>query len=150
MQILVNNKKAFFDYEILKEYEAGIVLEGHEVKSIKQTQVSLKESYISAYKNELWIYGMHVNVWKHATDCDNINPIRQRKLLLKRREINHLMGQEKIKGLTIVPLDIHLLKGRIKLRIALARGKKLYDKREKIKQKEREKDIRGELKKMGY
>lgn len=150
MSIILKNKKAYFDYTILKEFEAGIVLKGSEVKSIKNSQVNLKESYISGFKNELWIYGMYVSPWKQSSTHEKVNPARERKLLLHKREINYLMGQERIKGLTIVPVDIHLSKGRVKLQIALAKGKKLFDKREAIKKKERDKDIQRDLKNLGY
>lgn len=148
--ILGQNKKAWFDFEILKEYEAGIVLEGWEVKSIKQGAFSLKESHIVIEKDEAWILGFHVNVWKFAPDTTVNNERRTRKLLLSRKEINGLFGKVQQKGLTIVPIDIHLSRGKIKMKIALAKGKNLGDKRQRLKEMDQKRQIDRDLSSAGY
>lgn len=150
MTILGKNKKAYFDYQILKEYEAGIVLKGWEVKSIKEGSFSLKESYVDVRKSEAWVYGMHINVWKFANRTEGLSEVAPRKLLLNRQEIDSLMGQVKQKGFSIVPLDIHLNHGVIKIQIGLAKGKQMGDKRERIKEREQKREIDRDLKHAGY
>ncbi len=150
MKILANNKKALFNYEVLKKYQAGIVLEGWEVKSIKQGHASLKESYVKIIEGEAYIEGMNVAFWKGAGELKEGMTDKPRKLLLHQQEINQLTNGVKIKGQTIVPLNIFLDKNRIKLEIALARGKKLYDKRQKLKEKDQIRQIDRDLKHFGY
>lgn len=150
MKILGKNKQAYFDYEIIKEFEAGIVLKGWEVKSIKNGSLSLKESHISQYKNEMWVYGMHVTAWTCGGTHEIMDETRPKKLLLHKAEIEYLLGNEKRKGLTIIPLNIFLEKGFIKMKLALVRGKKKYDKRAKIKEEDQKREIQRDLKKMGY
>ena len=134
-KIIANNKKARFEYFIEETYEAGIVLKGTEVKSIRQGKVSIKESYCMIKNGELYIYGMHITPYEHG-NIYNVDPLRTRKLLLHKRQINRLIGETKEKGFTIIPLSIYLLDGLIKVEIALAKGKKLYDKRASLKEKE--------------
>ena len=145
MKQLANNKKAFHDYFIEKKYEAGIELLGSEVKSIKQGKVSIKESFIGDRKGEMFIYGMHVSPFKEAYD-QSIDPTRTRKLLLHKKEIDNLIGKKTQDGYTIVPLRIYEEKGLIKVEIALAKGKKLYDKRETLKRREADRRIDRALK----
>lgn len=145
MKQLANNKKAFHEYFIEKKYEAGIELIGQEVKSIKQGKVSIKESYIGDRNGEMYIYGMHVSPFKEAYD-KNVDPLRTRKLLLHKKEINSLIGKKTQDGYTIVPLSVYENKGLIKIEIALAKGKKLYDKREAIKRKDAKRRIDRALK----
>lgn len=145
MKQLANNKKAFHEYFIEKKYEAGIELIGQEVKSIKQGKVSIKESYISDRNGQMYIYGMHVSPFKEAYD-KNVDPLRTRKLLLHKKEINSLIGKKTQDGYTIVPLSVYENKGLIKIEIALAKGKKLYDKREAIKRKDAKRRIDRALK----
>jgi len=145
MTFLTKNKKAFFDYEVLKKYEAGMVLQGWEVKSIKARNVSIKEAYIDQYKSGLWIYGMHVTKWKHGDSDFEMVETRPRKLLMSKREIEFLMGRKQQKGLTIVPLDIHLSRGYVKMNIALAKGKKEYEKRRKLKEKDMDRTLKRDL-----
>ena len=128
MQILANNKKAYFDYFIEDEYEAGIELKGTEVKSIKLTKVSIKESFVRIIKNEMFIMGMFVSNYSFG-NINNVNETRVRKLLLHKKEISKIHEKTKIKGYTIVPLSVYNKGGIIKVKIALARGKKNYDKR---------------------
>lgn len=145
MKQLANNKKAFHEYFIEKKYEAGIELIGQEVKSIKQGKVSIKESYIGDRNGQMYIYGMHVSPFKEAYD-KNVDPLRTRKLLLHKKEINSLIGKKTQDGYTIVPLSVYENKGLIKIEIALAKGKKLYDKREAMKRKDADRRIDRALK----
>ena len=142
MQILANNKKAYFDYFIEEEFEAGIELKGTEVKSIKMTKVSIKESFIRIIKNEPLIMGMFVSNYSFG-NINNVNEIRVRKLLLHRKEIKKLQEKSKLLGYTIVPLNVYNKNGLIKIKIGLARGKKNYDKRESIKQRDLSREIRN-------
>lgn len=135
MKLLANNKKAYHDYFIEKKYEAGLSLLGSEVKSIKKGKVSIKESFISDRKGEMFIYGMHVTPYSQAYDKD-IDPTRTRRLLLHKKEINKLIGKKTQAGYTVVPLKIYERDGLVKLELALAKGKKQYDKRESIKAKD--------------
>ena len=140
MQILANNKKAYFDYFIEDEYEAGIELKGTEVKSIKLTKVSIKESFVRIIKNEMFIMGMFVSNYSFG-NINNVNETRVRKLLLHKKEISKIHEKTKIKGYTIVPLSVYNKDGIIKVKIALARGKKNYYKRESIKERDIKRDI---------
>ncbi len=135
MKLLANNKKAYHDYFIEEKYEAGLSLLGSEVKSIKKGKVSIKESFISDRKGEMFIYGMHVTPYSQAYDKD-IDPTRTRRLLLHKKEINKLIGKKTQAGYTVVPLKIYERDGLVKLKLALAKGKKQYDKRETIKAKD--------------
>lgn len=145
MKQLANNKKAFHDYFIEKKYEAGIELLGSEVKSIKQGKVSIKESYIGDRNGQMFIYGMHVSPFKQAYD-QYIDPTRTRRLLLHKKEINNLIGKKTQNGYTIVPISVYVRDGLVKIQIALAKGKKQYDKRETIKRKEADRRIDRALK----
>lgn len=145
MKQLANNKKAFHDYFIEKKYEVGIELKGDEVKSIKQGKVSIKESFIGDKNGEIYIYGMHVTPFSEAYD-KKIDPTRTRKLLLHKKEISTLIGKKSQAGFTIVPLSIYEKNGLVKIEIALAKGKKLYDKRESLKKKDDKRRIERALK----
>jgi len=139
------NKKARKDFEILDRMEAGVSLLGSEVKSIRNAQVSLKESYIRIKKNELFLIGCHISPYKQSP-VDAHEPTRERKLLLHRLEIDRLIGQVEKKGLTILPLRVYFKKGKCKIEIAVARGKKLYDKRQDVKTKEAEREMERAIK----
>lgn len=145
MSILViqDNKKARFDYEILETYEAGIVLTGSEVKSLRDKSVQLKDSYISFIKDEAYLQNAHISPYK-ASSYNNHSPERLRKLLLHKEELQKIFGKIKEKGLSCVPLKIFFKKGLVKLDIALVRGKKLHDKRETIKNREAAKRLKKE------
>ena len=145
MKLLANNKKAYHDYFIEEKYEAGLSLVGSEVKSIKQGKVSIKEAFISDKNGEMFVYGMHVTPYSEAYD-QKIDPTRTRKLLLHKKEINSLIGKKTIDGYTLVPLRVYDKDGLIKIEIALAKGKKLYDKRESIKRKDDKRRIERALK----
>ena len=137
---LAANKKAYHEYEILTEYEAGIELHGTEVKSIRAGKMNLKESIIKIMKNEVYLINCHIAPYEQG-NIFNKDPLRTRKLLLHRKEINQLIGKVQEKGLTLVATKAYLKGRRIKIQVALAKGKKLYDKRQTIK----DKDINREL-----
>jgi SsrA-binding protein len=142
--ILANNKKAFFDFFIEEQYEAGIELIGSEVKSIKAGHSSIKEAFIRIINNEIFIMGMNVVAWKYGSTY-NPEEKRVRKLLLHKNEIKKMLEKVKEKGWTIVPLNVHLSKGYVKVEIALARGKKTYDKKEVLAQKDQKRDMERTL-----
>ncbi len=146
MPTLAINKKAKFDYEILDTHEAGLVLYGHEVKAVRAGQISLKGSYISIKtrdgKTELYLINCQVSRYKQAGSLPDYNPIRDRKLLLNRLEINHLVGKKSEQGLTLIPLKIYTKHSFIKLEFAVAKGKKKYDKRESIKKRDVDRRLR--------
>lgn len=145
IKTIANNKKARHDYFLENIIEAGISLAGTEVKSIRQGKVSIKESYCLIKKAEVYIYGMNITPYDHG-NIFNLEPTRERKLLLNKREINKLIGQTKEKGYSLIPLNVHIKNGWIKLDIALARGKKNYDKRDSMLEKEHERNIQYALK----
>ncbi len=141
------NKKAFFDYQILEKYEAGIVLTGQEVRSIKGGNVSLMGSYVVIdEKLRPWLINAHVALYIHAATQARYDPLRSRKLLLKKKELNYLLGKTKIKGLTLIPLKIYTKGGLIKVEIGLAKHKRSVDKREIIKKRELDRDIKQRFK----
>ena len=142
---IAKNKKAFFEYNILERYTAGIELKGSEVKSIKNAKVSLGESYCFIENGEIFIKNMHVSEHEQGGKTNNHNPVRDRKLLLKKKEISNLNDDVKQKGLTIIPLEVILTStGLIKLSIGLAKGKKLYDKRETTKLRDLDRESKRE------
>lgn len=145
MKILANNKKARHDYFLEDTYEAGIELHGNEVKSVRNGKVSIKEAHVGDYKGELYIYGMNITPYDLAYD-KKIDPIRTRKLLLHKKEIEKLIGKSTEAGYTIVVTKIYLKDRRIKVEVALGKGKKLYDKRETLKKKEADRKIDRALK----
>jgi SsrA-binding protein len=149
MSSLAENKKALFDYETISRYEAGLVLQGWEVKSVKGKRLSLKESFVVIKKNRAWLVGAHVARWPGA-NVVSTQEYRDKELLLSKRELVELSSGVKIKGQTIIPLNIHLSKNLVKLEIALAKGKKLYDKRSKLKELDQKREIQRDLKHFGY
>ena len=142
---VANNKKAFHDYFVDEKYEAGIELFGTEVKSIRAGNVNLKDAYCDIKNGELFVVGMHVSPYEHG-NIFNREPLRNRKLLMHKREINRLYGTIKQQGLTLVPLSIYFLKGRAKLEIGLCKGKKNYDKREVAAEKDAKRNIERSIK----
>jgi len=151
MSVLAFNKRANFDYEILETYEAGIVLFGHEVKSVKTGHVSLKGAFVVLKGSgkklpEANLINTHIPLYKHAATVKNYDPYRSRKLLLKKNEIKHLVGKAKEQGLTLVPIKIYTKHGFVKLEFGLGKGRKKVDKREIIKRREVERNIRVMMK----
>ena len=135
IKLIANNKKAFHDYFIEDTYEAGISLAGTEVKSLRMGKCSVKESFIRVEKGEVYIYGMHISPYEKG-NIFNKDPLRVRKLLLHRHEINKIEGKLQEKGLTLVPLKVYFKGSLVKVEIGVARGKKLYDKRQDIAKKD--------------
>ncbi|MDU7692884.1 MAG: SsrA-binding protein SmpB [Helicobacter sp.] len=146
MGVIATNKKARFDYEILETFEAGISLLGAEVKAIRASRVQLKDSFIKIVKNEAFMFNAHISLFSTTNAFFAPKKNRSPKLLLHRRQIDYLNGCASQKGFVIVPLSIYLLRGKIKLEIALARGKKLYDKREDLKKKALDLEAKASLK----
>jgi len=153
MPILANNRRASFDYELLENYEAGLVLSGQEVKSAKAGHINLNGAYVSLRDSqsgvELWLINAHISAYSFAGKLDNYEPTQERKLLLKKSEIARLVGKTKEKGLTLVPLKMYTKRSFVKLEFALGRGKKKYDKREAIKKRDVERQIRTLTKRQG-
>ena len=144
-QLVGKNKKAFHDYEILDRFEAGILLHGTEVRALREHKVSLKESYARIKEGEVWLENCHIGPYSHGS-LSNHEPLRSRKLLLHRREINRLLGKTVRRGLTLVPLSVYFKNGKVKVEIALVRGKQIHDKREKERQKTIKREVEIELK----
>jgi len=145
-KIEIRNKKAFFDYEILERYEAGIELKGSEVKSLREGKASLRDSFVRIENGEAYLFNAYIAPYSHG-GLFNHEPTRKRKLLLHKSEIKRLLGKSQEKGLTIIPLRIYFNeRGKVKVEIALAKGKKLYDKRETIRRREQEREARRAMK----
>ncbi len=144
-QTVAQNKKARHDYFVLETYEAGIELFGTEVKSIRKGRLNLKDSWCSIDKGEIFVNGMHISPYEQG-NIFNRDPMRVRRLLMHKREINRLYGTVKQQGLTLVPLSVYFLKGRAKLEIGLCKGKKLYDKRETAAKKDAQRDMERAVK----
>ena len=145
MKMIANNKKAYHDYFILDTYEAGISLAGTEVKSLRMGKCSIKESFIRIDKGEVFIYGMHISPYEKG-NIFNKDPLRERKLLLHKAEINKLFGKIKEKGVAIVPLKVYFKGSLVKVEIGLAKGKKLYEKRQDIAKKDQQREASRDFK----
>ena len=145
VKVVQRNKKAFFNYEIVEKMEAGIVLRGSEVKSILDGKVTIHDAHARIKNGEVWVIGMDVSLYPQAGPFNNHTPGQARKLLLHRQEIRRLIGKTREKGLTLVPLALYFKDGLAKLEIGLARGKKQYDKRRSIKDREAKRDLRRRM-----
>jgi len=139
-KVIATNRKAFHHYEILETHEAGIVLRGTEVKSLRDSQVNFKDCYATIDNEEAWLVGCHIPPYHHGSDA-NHDPERRRKLLLHRREISRLLGKVAERGLTLIPLRLYFKQGRAKIELGLARGKKLHDKRASLREREARRDM---------
>ena len=139
-RVVATNRRARHEYEILETFEAGLVLRGTEVKSLRTGQVNFKDSYAAVRNSELWLLGCHISPYSHGTDA-NHDPERDRKLLLHRGEITRLTGKIAERGLTVVPLKLYFKAGRAKIEIGLARGKKLHDKRASLRERETRREM---------
>lgn len=144
-RLIANNKKAYYDYFIDEKYEAGMVLHGTEVKSLRQGKCSIKEAYIQIINGEVFAVNMNITPYEKG-NIFNKDPLRPKKLLLHQSEINKLAGQITQKGYTLVPLQVYLSRGRVKMEIGLARGKKNYDKRESIAKKDQQREAQKDFK----
>jgi|SRR5581483_5954470 len=144
-QVYAENRKATYDYEILEKFEAGLVLQGHEVKSIKTGHITLTASFVTMRDNEPYLVGAKVPAYQPKNAPADYNPEQARKLLLNKKEIDYLAGRTKEKGFTLIPLKVYEQHGRIKLEFGLAKGKKQHSKKEKIQKRNVERDIQREL-----
>lgn len=145
IKVIAKNRKAFHDYHIEETFEAGISLVGTEVKSLRDGKANLKESYVIIKNNEAFLFGCHISPYTHG-NLQNHEPLRTRKLLLHRKEIDKLWGSISQKGLALVPLKLYFKAGRAKLEIGLAKGKKQYEKRDTIKEREANREIERHMK----
>ena len=145
MKLIANNKKAYHDYFVLETYEAGIALHGTEVKSLRMGKCSIKEAFIRVENEEVYVYGMHISPYEKG-NIFNKDPLRVRKLLLHKSEIRKLLGKTKEKGMTLVPLKVYFKDSLVKVEIGLAKGKKLYDKRQDIAKKDQQREAQRDFK----
>jgi SsrA-binding protein len=143
--LIADNRKAFHDYHILETFEAGIVLLGTEAKGVREGKANLRDAYARVEKGEVWLYNVHINPYSHRGYVDH-DPKRRRKLLLHRQEIRKLIGKTVERGLTLVPTRMYFKNGRVKVAVALARGKQAHDKRETIKRREVDRETRAAVK----
>lgn len=144
-KLIANNKKAYHDYFILDTYETGIVLHGTEVKSLRMGKCSIKEAFVRIENGEVFIYGMHISPYEKG-NIFNKDPLRVRKLLMHKVEINKVLGKMKEKGITVVPLKVYFKDSLVKVEIGLAKGKKLYDKRDDIAKKDQKREAERDFK----
>ena len=142
---VAENRKAFHDYHILETFEAGIVLVGTEVKAVREGSANLRDSFARVEDGEVWIYNVHISPYSHRGYADH-EPARRRKLLLHRREIRKLIGKTVEKGMTLVPTRMYFKDGRVKIALALAKGKQAHDKRETIRRREIDRETRAAVK----
>jgi len=143
MTVFAENKKAYFDYEILEKFEAGIVLLGKEVKSIQNKRMNISGAHIIVSNQEIWLLGSNIAIYQPTNSYYDYQPDRTRKLMLKKNEILYLQGKIQQKGLTLIPLKLYTKKAKIKVEFALVKGKKLYDKRETLKKRDQERELRS-------
>lgn len=144
-KLIANNKKAYHDYFILENWECGISLSGTEVKSLRTGKCSIKEAFIRIERGEVYVYGMHISPYEKG-NIFNKDPLRVRKLLLHKSEINKLIGKTKEKGMAIIPLKVYFKESLVKVEIGLAKGKKLYDKRDDIAKKDQQREAQRDFK----
>ena len=144
-KVIADNRKAFYDYHVLETFEAGVVLLGTEVKAIREGRVNLRDSFARLEKGEIWLLNVHISPYSH-TGYAHHDERRQRKLLLHRTEIRKLTGRVTEKGLTLVPLQMYFKDGRVKVSVALVKGKQLHDKRETIRRREVDRETRAAVK----
>ncbi|GIL08556.1 MAG: SsrA-binding protein [Chloroflexota bacterium] len=146
IKVIAKNRKARHEYNLEEVYQAGLALMGSEIKSVRANRVSLQDGYVQEREGELWLVNTHIAVYEQASIFGHSDPLRPRKLLLHRREIAQIISRMRERGYTVVPTQLYLEKGRAKVEIALARGKKLYDKRDTVSQRDAERQIRRALK----
>ncbi len=144
-ELIADNRKAFFDYHILETFEAGIALLGTEVKGIREGQANLRDSYAAVERGEVWLHNVHINPYSHRGYVDH-DPRRKRRLLLHKAEIRKLIGRTVEKGLTLVPTRLYFKNGKVKVGLALARGKQAHDKRETLRRREVDRETRAAVK----
>jgi SsrA-binding protein len=140
-RVVATNRRARHDFDVLETYEAGIVLRGSEVKSLREGKAQLADAYARVSQGEVWLYGMHIPPWQFATGFGAHDPDRRRKLLLHRKEIDQLMGKTTQQALTLIPLSLYFKDGRAKVSLALARGRKLHDKRQALAERDAKREL---------
>ncbi len=145
-RIICQNRKARHEYHIEDTYEAGMVLLGPEVKSIREGRINLKDGYVEIRGGEAWLQNVHISPYTFATNTSRLDPLRPRKLLLHKRQIRKLAGKIKERGYTLIPLKVYFADGKAKVEIALAKGKKIYDKRESLKRKTMDREFQKRFK----
>lgn len=146
IKVIAKNRKARHDYHLEDTYQAGVVLMGSEIKSVRANRVSLQDGFVQERAGELWLVNVHIAIYEQASMFGHADPLRPRKLLLHKREIAQIISRMRERGYTVIPTQLYLEKGRAKVEIALARGKKLYDKRDSLSQQDAERQIRRALK----
>ena len=146
MKTFAVNRRANFDYEALEKFEAGLVLKGYEVKSIKTGHISIKNAFVTVKNGELYLTNANIPLYKYAGKVKDYDPASPKKILLGKKEISYLIGKKQTQGLTLVPLSVYNKKGFIKLSFALAKGKKKYDKRQKIEERQEKRKIERKMK----
>jgi SsrA-binding protein len=146
IKVVTKNRKAYHDYAIEKTYQAGIVLQGSEIKSIRANNINLRDGFVQEKNGELWLIGVQISPYEQASIFGHTDPVRPRKLLLHKKEIAQLIAQSRERGYTIVPTMVYLERGLAKIEIGLAKGKKQYDKRESIAKRDADREIRRALK----
>lgn len=144
-KLIAQNRKARYEYAILDTVEAGIVLKGTEIKSIRAGRINLKDGYASVREGEIWLYNVHISPFEQGNQF-NHDPLRPRKLLMKKKQIDSLIGETKQGGITLIPLKVYIKNGFAKVLIGLAKGKKQYDKRETIKRRDQDRELRRAVK----
>jgi len=146
IKIIARNRKAQFDYHLERTYQAGIVLQGSEIKSIRANNINLRDGFVQERNGELWLIGVHITPYEQASVFGHHDPVRPRKLLLHKKEIAQVVDMSRERGYTIIPTVVYLQRGRAKVEIALAKGKKQYDKRDSIAKRDADREIRRALK----
>jgi SsrA-binding protein len=146
IKIITKNRKAQHDYTLGKTYQAGLVLQGSEIKSIRQNNINLRDGFVQERNNELWLMGVHISPYEQASAFSHHDPVRPRKLLLHKKEIAQIIDQSRERGYTIVPTMVYLERGLAKVEIALAKGKKMYNKRSAIAKRDSDREIQRALK----
>jgi SsrA-binding protein len=146
IKIVTKNRKASHDYHLERTYQAGIVLQGSEIKSIRANNINLREGFVQPRDGELWLVGVHISPYEQGRIFGHSDPVRPRKLLLHKKEIAQILDQSRERGYTIIPTMVYLERGRAKVEIALAKGKKLYDKRDALAKRDSDREIRRALK----
>lgn len=146
IKVVARNRSASFNYELGERFEAGIVLNGAEIKSIRASNINITDGFVQDSGDEMWLYGVHITPYKQASKWDSLDPTRPRKLLLHKKEIARLITKLRERGFTIVPTMVYLKNGRAKVEIAIAKGKKQYDKRDSISKRDADRQIQRALK----
>jgi SsrA-binding protein len=146
IKVIARNRKALHDYHIVKTFEAGIVLQGSEIKSIRHNNINLRDGFVQEREGELWLIGVHISPYEQANRFGHADPMRPRKLLLHKREIAQIVSQIRERGFTVIPTMVCLRRGLAKIEIAIAKGKKQFDKRDSIRQRESNREIQRTMK----